>query len=48
MPTFTLMIREVWVRSVQIEAGSLKEAMRAHGKGTQLDPNENLVTTWQR
>jgi hypothetical protein len=53
MPTFTLMIREVWVRSVQIEAGSLKEAMRAHGKGTQLDPNENLeyshcldVDTW--
>lgn len=42
MPIYTLMIREVWVRTVRIEADSLKEAMRAYGEGTELDLHENL------
>jgi len=53
MPKFTLMIREVWIRSIQINADSLKEAMRTHSEGTQLDPNETTeyshcldVDTW--
>lgn len=53
MPKYTLMIREVWVRTVTLEADSLKEAMRAYGEGTKLDPHETTeysdsmdVTTW--
>lgn len=43
MPKYTLMIREVWVRAVQVEAGSLKEATRLQSKGLVLDPDAKLT-----